>query len=152
MKSPDTPSFHESRSPTWQAIHQATLALARTLKNEGPWQKIAAVTRGGMVPTAILAYALEIRHVETIAIASYDGQQQETAQILKACEGTGEGWLVVDDIVDTGKTAQIVRGILPEACFVAIYAKPDGAPFVDHCAMEVPQDAWIAFPWEQTSS
>jgi len=142
----------ETRSPSWQEIHQAAQGLAQAIRGDGPWHMIVAITRGGMVPAAILAAELDIRRIETIAIASYDGQRQETPRVLKACEGSGDGCLVVDDIVDTGKTAEIVRTLLPEACFVTIYAKPDGAPFIDHCAAKIPQNVWITFPWEKQGS
>ena len=144
-----SPQAPKTYAPGWQEIHQATQNLAQAIKDDGPWHTIAAVTRGGMVPAAILAAELGVRRIETIAIASYDGQRQGTPRILKACEDSGDGWLVVDDIVDTGKTAGIVRELFPEACFVTIYAKPDGAPFIDHCAAEIPQNMWVVFPWEK---
>ena len=145
-------AFRETRPVTWQDVHRATTALARKLAAEGHWHTIAAITRGGMMPAQILAIELGIRRVETIGIASYDGQDQGPPRVLKACEGSGEGWLVVDDIVDTGVTAEIIRNMLPEACLVAVYVKPDGEPLVDHYVTEVPQDVWIEFPWSRPAT
>lgn len=145
MNTPNTETF----APDWQEIHQSARDLAQAIQNDGPWHTIVAIARGGLVPAAILAGELDIRRIETIAIASYDGQCQGTPRILKAYEGSGDGCLVVDDIVDTGKTAGIVRSLLPEACFVTLYAKPDGTPFIDHYAAKVPQNMWVAFPWEK---
>ena len=108
-------AFRETRPVTWQDIHRATIVLARKLVAEGPWHTIAAITRGGMMPAQILAIELGIRRVETIGIASYDGRDQTPPRVLKACEGSGEGWLVVDDIVDTGVTAEIIRNMLPKS-------------------------------------
>ncbi|MCE2509654.1 MAG: xanthine phosphoribosyltransferase [Alphaproteobacteria bacterium] len=150
MNKPST--FRETRPVSWQDVHRDSLALAGKLATEGPWHTIAAITRGGMTPAQILAIELGIRHVETIGIASYEGRDQGPPRILKACEGSGEGWLVVDDIVDTGATAEIVRTMLPEACLVAIYVKPDGEPLVDHYVTEIPQDVWIEFPWNQPAT
>jgi len=45
--------------------------------------------------------------------------------------GDGEGWLVIDDLVDTGRTAEILRRTYPKAHFATIYAKPQGRPQVD---------------------
>ena len=42
----------------------------------------------------------------------------------------GEGLLIVDDLVDTGVTARIVRAMLPKAHFATVYAKPAGRPLV----------------------
>ncbi|MGB1547285.1 MAG: xanthine phosphoribosyltransferase [Alphaproteobacteria bacterium] len=142
-------TFRETRSVSWQDVHRASVALARKLAKEGPWHTIAAITRGGMMPAQILAVELGIRRIETIGISSYDGQERGTPHVIKACEGSGEGWLVVDDIVDTGATAEIVRQMLPEACLVSVYVKPDGEPLVDDYVEEVPQDVWIEFPWNQ---
>jgi xanthine phosphoribosyltransferase len=56
--------------------------------------------------------------------------------------------LIVDDLVDTGKTAKVVRELLPEAHFATVYAKPMGRPMVDTFITEVSQDTWIYFPWD----
>ena len=56
--------------------------------------------------------------------------------------------LIVDDLVDTGRTAAIVRGMLPRAHFATVYAKPQGRPLVDTFVTEVSQDTWIYFPWD----
>ena len=62
--------------------------------------------------------------------------------------GDGTGLLVIDDLVDTGKTARIVRDMLPKAHFATVYAKPLGRPLVDTFITEVSQDTWIYFPWD----
>ena len=62
--------------------------------------------------------------------------------------GTGAGCLIVDDLVDTGKTAKVVRDMLPKAHFATVYAKPKGRPLVDTFITEVSQDTWIYFPWD----
>ena len=56
-----------------------------------------------------------------------------TPQILKAptAAGDGEGFLIVDDLVDTGVTAKLVRTLLPRAHFSCVYAKPAGQPATD---------------------
>ena len=56
--------------------------------------------------------------------------------------------MVVDDLVDTGATAKVVREMLPKAHFATIYAKPLGRPLVDTFITEVSQDTWIYFPWD----
>ncbi|HEY0441322.1 MAG TPA: phosphoribosyltransferase family protein, partial [Xanthobacteraceae bacterium] len=60
----------------------------------------------------------------------------------------GRGLLIVDDLVDTGRTARIVRELLPNAHFATVYAKPMGRPLVDTFITEVSQDTWIHFPWD----
>jgi xanthine phosphoribosyltransferase len=94
--------------------------------------------------------------IETVCVASYDHQKQGSLQVLKkiadevvaAGGGAGEKVLIVDDLVDTGKTAKLVREMLPKAHFATVYAKPMGRPQVDTFITEVSQDTWIFFPWD----
>ena len=133
---------------SWDELHRHSRALAWRLVDLGPWRGIIAVTRGGLVPAAIVARELDLRLVDTICIASYDDRQQGALQVLKSIDGDGEGFLIIDDLVDTGKTAQAVRNMLPKAHFATVYAKPAGRPLVDTFVTEVSQDTWIRFPWE----
>ncbi len=134
---------------SWEELHRHSKALAWRLMDKGPFKGIVAITRGGLVPAAIVARELEIRVIETVSIASYDEQRQGELVILKAPNaGDGTGWLLIDDLVDTGKTAQAVRKLLPNAHFATVYAKPSGRPLVDSFITEVSQDTWINFPWD----
>ena len=130
----------------------ADWALAWRLLERAPFEGIVAVTRGGLVPAAIVARELEIRLVDTVCISTYEWQdQQSDARILKRFGGDSRGWLIIDDLVDTGKTASIVRDMVPQAHFATVYAKPAGKPLVDTYITEVSQDTWILFPWDSES-
>ncbi len=133
---------------SWEELHRDAKALAWRLASLGPWQGIVAITRGGLVPAHIVARELDIRLIDTVCIASYEETVQAEARVLKGVAGDGEGWLVVDDLVDTGRTGRIVRAMLPRAHFATVYAKPEGRPVVDTFVTEVSQDTWILFPWD----
>jgi xanthine phosphoribosyltransferase len=141
---------------SWDQFHRDSRALAWRLNDAGPFAAIVCVTRGGLVPAAIVARELGIRVIETVCVSSYDGTRQGPLRVLKevaseivAAEGgDGRGVLIVDDLVDTGKTARIVRDMLPEAHFATVYAKPMGRPLVNTFITEVSQDTWIYFPWD----
>ena len=142
---------------SWEELHRNARALSWRLLEQGPWKGIIAITRGGLVPAAILARELDIRLIDTVCISSYastdDGDKsQGELQLLKAAAGDGEGMLLVDDLVDTGKTAKYVRELLPKAHFATVYAKPSGKPLVDTFVTEVSQDTWIRFPWDMEYS
>ncbi len=142
---------------SWDQFHRDARALVWRLAEAGPFSAIVCITRGGLVPAAIVSRELEIRVIETVCVASYhDYKTQGQADVLKAIspevvkaagEG-GAGILIVDDLVDTGRTASIVRAMLPSAHFATVYAKPQGRPLVDTFITEVSQDTWIYFPWD----
>ena len=113
---------------SWEELHRNAKALAWRLIDQGPWEGIIAVTRGGLVPAALVARELEIRLIDTVCISSYDHKDQREARVLKNFEGDGAGWLIIDDLVDTGKTAEVLRRMIPKAHFATIYAKPAGRP------------------------
>ncbi|MGL1957557.1 MAG: xanthine phosphoribosyltransferase [Colwellia sp.] len=139
---------------SWEEIHKAGRRLAKVLHDLQEWKGILAVTRGGMVPTAIIARELNIRLIDTICISSYEGQQRGDFTLSKFPEipNGGKGWLIIDDLVDTGKTADEVRSRFPNAHFATIYAKPAGIEYVDSYVEEVTQGTWIRFPWDMTLS
>ena len=142
---------HEKSFPvSWEELHRTSKALAWRLLELGPFEGIVAVTRGGLVPAAIVARELEIRLIETACISSYHGSEQGSLDVLKEAPsaGNGKGWLIVDDLVDTGETAKALRTMMPEAHFATVYAKPAGRPLVDTFVTEVSQDTWIFFPWD----
>ena len=141
---------HQKTFPvSWEELHRTAKALAWRLIGIGQWDGIIAVTRGGLVPAAIIARELDIRLIDTVCMTSYtDSHSQGEITLLKGVTGDGQGWLIIDDLVDTGKTARFVREMLPKAHFATIYAKPAGRPVVDTYVTEVSQDTWIYFPWD----
>jgi xanthine phosphoribosyltransferase len=142
---------------SWDQFHRDARALAWRLSDKGPFEAIVCITRGGLVPAAIVARELDLRLVETVCVSSYpDYFNQGELKVLKTIapsvqsigNGKGKGVLLIDDLTDTGKTAKIVREMLPDAHFATVYAKPLGAPMCHTFVTEVSQDTWIYFPWD----
>ena len=141
---------------SWDQLHRDARALAWRLNGAGPFHALIVVTRGGLVPAAIVAREIGMRVIDTLCVSSYDHTSQGEMKVLKNISeavaklgaGTGRGLLIVDDLVDTGATARVIRDLLPDAHFAAVYAKPMGKPLVDTFITEVSQDTWIFFPWE----
>lgn len=135
---------------SWDQLHRDSKALAWRLLEKGPWRGIVAITRGGLIPAAIIARELDCRLIESVSILTYDEEARGAPRVAKApaAAGDGAGWLIIDDLVDTGTTARVVRGLLPKAHFATVYAKPAGKPTVDTFITEVSQDTWILFPWD----
>lgn len=141
---------------SWEEMHRNARALAWRLIDKGPknggWRAVIGVARGGLIPATIVARELGVRVVDTVCVAHYE----ETLvlpepKVIKMVAGDGEGCLVIDDLVDTGDTMAVVRKYLPKAHYASIYAKPEGKSVVDSYVMEISQDTWIHFPWEQAT-
>lgn len=147
---------------SWDQFHRDCKALAWRLSGvsdaNGKWDAIVAITRGGLVPAAIIARELGIRNIETVCIASYhDYKDQGSLDIIKGISDEiaatkGKGILIIDDLTDTGKTALKVRELLPQAHIATVYAKPSGEATTDTYVTEVSQDTWIYFPWDMEMS
>jgi xanthine phosphoribosyltransferase len=140
---------------SWDQFHRDARALAWRVANVSKeWKAIVCITRGGLVPAAVISRELGIRVIETVSVASYhDYENQGEIYVLKEIspellEAEGDGILIIDDLTDTGKTAGLVRAMMPKAHFATVYAKPKGMPLVDTFITEVSQDTWIYFPWD----
>jgi xanthine phosphoribosyltransferase len=154
----DVPRPHPEKifPVSWDQFHRDSRALAWRLAGGRAFEAIVCITRGGLVPAAIVARELGIRLIETVCVSSYDHITQGNLIVLKevapaiVARGGGDGGsvLIVDDLVDTGQTAKVVRGLLPRAHLATVYAKPMGRPLVDTFITEVSQDTWIYFPWD----
>ncbi|MGY6534720.1 MAG: xanthine phosphoribosyltransferase [Pararhodobacter sp.] len=150
---PHEKGFHVS----WDQLHRDARALAWRLQGLGPddghWRAVVAITRGGMAPAMIVSRELNIRVVDTVSVKSYDKMTQAEPRLIKAPSAEimgdgGAGVLVIDDLVDTGKTLELVRALYPNAHYATVYAKPKGRPMVETFITEVSQDTWIFFPWD----
>jgi len=141
-------TYRKTFPVSWDELHRTARALAWRLLEKGPFTGVVAITRGGLVPAAIVARELEIRLVDTICVVTYDDRERGEPTVLKTVPGDGTGLVIVDDLVDTGVTAKVVRRLLPKAHFATLYAKPAGRPLVDTFISEFSQDTWILFPWD----
>ena len=150
---------------SWDQFHRDCKALAWRLSGLGEqhdgWKAVVSITRGGLVPAAIIARELGVRNIETVCIASYHEYKDQgeliviksiSEDLIKESGGEGEGVLVIDDLTDTGATARKVRELLPKAHIATVYAKPTGRDMADTFVTEVSQDTWIYFPWDMEMS
>ena len=146
----NTNTYDKSFPVSWEEIHRNSKALAWRLSELKPYKGIIAVTRGGLVPAAIVARELDIRLIDTFCVLSYSQKTKGDIKVLKESivANNGEGWLIVDDLVDTGETIKAIRSSLPNAHYATVYAKPSGREQVDTFITEVSQDTWIYFPWD----
>lgn len=145
---------------TWDEFHRHSRALAWRMHDAGKhkkWNVVLGVSRGGLVPATIMAREFGLRIVESISVESYrDFTTQGELRILKnisedvrkLLRSGGENMLIVDDLVDTGKTFDKLRDMFPAAHYAAIYSKPRGVHAVQDHLIQVSQETWIYLPWD----
>ncbi|XBC41993.1 MAG: xanthine phosphoribosyltransferase [Buchnera aphidicola (Kaburagia rhusicola rhusicola)] len=136
---------------TWDMLQIYARKLAYKLLPAKQWEGIIAVSRGGLIPSALLARELNIRFIDTICISSYDHNRLRDLKILKhtSIKNINESKIIiVDDLVDTGGTGQIIRYMYSKATFVSIFAKPMGKLLVDKYIIDIPQQVWVEQPWD----
>lgn len=100
---------------TWDQLQVDARRPARALLGAPSVKGILAIARGGLIPAAITARELNIRRVKTISVESYEGPRAGSRGVThvleqQLLEEEGASYLIIDDLVDTGETARIVRG------------------------------------------
>jgi xanthine phosphoribosyltransferase len=133
---------------TWQDIENTAEALSYELRDKH-FDGIIAVTKGGMIPAYMLASRLNIDLIETVCVKSYtDDDRQSEMQVIKMINDD-KHWLVIDDLVDSGKTFEFLRTRLKNATYAVLYAKPEGHDKTDYYSEHIEQGCWLVFPWEK---
>lgn len=118
---------------SWSEVDRACQGLRDWILR--PVSEVIPISRGGLVPGAILAYMLDLP-------VKYVFDPKSPALYSPRCD-----LLVVDDVSDTGATIRCARNMFPNAMFVALFAKPAGFAACDEYAVAYPQDVWLTFPW-----
>lgn len=139
----------------WDRITEDCKNLSFLMRDAGMVTGIhgfIALARGGLSVAQLLGYYLDVRRIEAITVVGYEDTQKLKEQKLLGNQspdiGDGEGWIVIDDLVDTGRSYRFVKKLLPKARFVALYAKPEGLPDAELALTTFAQDSWLDFPWE----
>ncbi len=134
---------------TWHQVHEDSSALAEKVKDKGPFEGVVAIARGGYIPAIIIAHKLGIKKVVSFSISSYNTKnKQHKLKIYSDFKDFKGRWLVVDELVDSGKTLEKIKTYLPKSVFVVVYAKPKGSKTTDFYTKKVAQNTWLVFPWE----
>ncbi|HOO50910.1 MAG TPA: phosphoribosyltransferase family protein [Alphaproteobacteria bacterium] len=145
-----------SRSETiidvsWDEVQGLCQSLANKISEEShrDFDKILAISRGGLFPAGLLARALNIRMLDTVCIASYDENGHHDPVLLKEFHPDFlEGALIVDDLANTGATLRLLKSRLLNPHFATLFIKPQSKELVDWYAKETLPHCRVRFPWD----
>ena len=152
-------SLPSARAASWTTHVEGINALGEYILASG-WKPTAilGVSRGGLIPAAMLSYTFDVRLIQAVRVQHYDDQNNrlesgpqfvEGPQPFAAFDIYTERLLIVDDIVDTGETLKLVRNAAhdhaDEVKVAALYVRSDQKHSVDwYWKVE---DEWVVFPW-----
>lgn len=141
---------------TWDQFHQDCRILAgKVLASGKVYDKIVCITRGGVFVGGLLAHFMDKRNITTVALSLYDqpGERRDTVVELSSPDlpSPGTKLLVVDDLLDSGRTFKYIRekwGNAYEVDFAVLYDKGHGNDRPTFYAAVIPNE-WVEFPWEE---
>lgn len=146
----------EFEVPTWNQIYSMILNLAERIdrSNFEP-EIILGVSRGGWIPARVLSDLLcnpnlaNARAEFYSGIAETEGEPTLTQSVSMSVGGRKV--LIVDEVVDSGKTLKLIKDHVieqgaKEVKTAAIYIKPWSTVKPDYYEKETTH--WIVFPWE----
>jgi hypoxanthine phosphoribosyltransferase len=140
----------------WDLFGDASRALAQQIVDSGYRPTIVlGVARGGLLPAATIAYALNVKNLFTVNVEFYTGVDERLEfpvmlpPLLDVVDIAGATVLVADDVADTGATLRLVMDYCAEhvadvRCAV-LYEKPRSTVKCEYVWRRT--DRWIDFPW-----
>ncbi len=152
----DSDQLHNREILTWQSFGDGSQELAQMITDSGfrP-EVIIAVARGGMIPAGALTYSLGVKLTDAINVEFYTDVKETLpdpillAPMLDTGSIRSRKLLVVDDVVDSGRTLALVlkllRGFGADVRSAVLYAKPTTIVQPDFVWKRT--DKWIVFPW-----
>jgi hypoxanthine phosphoribosyltransferase len=146
----------ERETLTWEAFGDASQELARVIADDGfrP-DLILAIARGGLFVAGALGYALSVKNLHLMNVEFYNGVGSTLDMpvmlppVPSAVDFSQKKVLIADDVADTGKTLELVRGFVAdqvaEVRSAVVYEKPGSLVKCDYVWKRTA--AWINFPW-----
>ena len=134
---------------SYHDIHADCIELAKIIKKKYKPEKLILISRGGLIPGSIIANYLGIQDIDVIALKTYQNRRRSSdIKVFKRIKSLKK-LVVIDDLVDSGETAKIVKEMMPNSKFVVLYAKTSGKKQADLHLYDFKDKDWLVFPWEQ---
>jgi len=144
---------------TWADIHQYCDTIVSHLKSlDQVPDIIVPIIRCGLIPGTIIAHSFGVSDVRPVRIQTRDGHPEPDHSWADICKETGYRVLVVDEILDSGLTFEMLLSAGSPAAvnYAFLIANKDASvynPTSNACAArvisrEIDTD-WFVFPWEK---
>lgn len=163
-----TPKFSLPKSYltiTWMGMDRYVSQMAdeiERVRGKNAFDVVIGIARGGMIPACLLARKLNVPHIRCIEIKSYDDVTMKafqepvcTTPAMDLFAFSAVRCLVVDDILDTGRTITLVRKMLPKAVTCVLLAKRKA---LENTTVDIigqilsTESTWVVFPWEKSQT
>ena len=140
----------------YDVINFLTKTLALRFKlNSRDFTHVIGIARGGLVPATIMSHMFDA-DLLTYNVKSYKGKRHGEFKILQDIDldalPENSKILVIDDICDSGKTFTKVKDLIGTKLkfvrYAALFTKKGSKSVIDHYGVEVKDDNWLVFPWE----
>lgn len=142
-------------SLSWDNVEMYCADIATAIARGDRPSYIVGISRGGLIPAAIIAHRLNIKRVYTIRATSYEGRKRGALHIECPLPfRAGRSVLIVDDVYDSGETFKAVNMALPgcDWAFTVLKDQIPGALLTTgqstYHGLNVEKNAWVKFPWE----
>lgn len=146
----------EFEVPTWKQIYNMLLNLADKIRYNGfKPDLIVGVSRGGWPPARVISDLMGNANLANVRAEFYTGvaETKEEPVLTQpvSVKVAGKKVLIVDEIADTGKSLNLVKGHIiekgaSEVRIATVYYKPWSIVKPDYYEKET--SCWVVFPWE----
>jgi len=124
---------------SYHDIHTDCIKLAKIIKKKYNPKKLVIISKRGLIPGSIIAHYLEIEDINIISIRNVEE--------IKSLEKI----IVVDDLINTGKTAEIIKKNIPNSKLVVLYNKKSIKKNCDLSLYKFNSNELIVLPWEKAN-
>ena len=124
---------------SYHDIHTDCIKLAKIIKKKYNPKKLVIISKGGLIPGSIIAHYLEIEDINIISIRNI--------KEIKSLEKI----IVVNDLINTGKTAEIIKKNIPNSKLIVLYKKKSIKKNCDLSLYKFDSNELIVLPWENAN-
>lgn len=138
---------------SWWQVEKASNQLALLCKDYNP-DVIVGIARGGLIPAVMVSHTYKKRLIYVDAKFYKDIEDRDKEPIIRSSlsgEVESKKVLIIDDVVDTGKTLKTIMNHVKERdpdsiMTAALVTKPHAEMKPDQYIFKT--DRWVVFPWE----